>query len=344
MFCRNCGSSVNDGSKFCPECGYRFGDPGATAPMTVAPAAQAQPPQDADRKKDSGGFFSSPAGIALVVIIGVAVLGGLVLGGIFIFKAGANDKVDAATMEVWEDYEALLEDDSDEVARITMDTASLNQAQEDLKKSQTKLAALQEIQEEKGGTDGLRKNPDAKPANTRDIKAEQLAVALEVYKEYVKKMVEYITALNNALAGNQLINPDVVNNLNKILTELQNLAKSVEKANGEFVADNDQVEKTDEGFGVLDVGWDWTKKTEQKVNEAVAAEQARIQSETAAAQQAAAAAEQQAAAQQQQEESESGGQRIECPECGGLGYFIFPDGSTKTCPNCEGKGWYWAPY
>lgn len=32
MFCINCGKQINDGSKFCPECGAKIEDPIQTGP------------------------------------------------------------------------------------------------------------------------------------------------------------------------------------------------------------------------------------------------------------------------------------------------------------------------
>ncbi len=170
VFCAKCGTSALEGTKFCEKCGNPF------------PAAQvlASPPageQETEKKKGGGGFFSTPAGIALVAIIGLAVIAGITFGVILLVRSGANNSVDAATMDVWDEYESILENDSADVAQINMDPNALTKTQEDLKKTQERVTALEKVLAKTGGTEQKRTNNSRRPTNTRDIKAEQAAEA-----------------------------------------------------------------------------------------------------------------------------------------------------------------------
>ncbi len=293
MFCDKCGASVTGTTKFCPSCGNPL--PVAVDPAYLPPVnAQAQ--QQESGKKKGGGFWSSGAGIALVVILGLAVIAGITLGVIFLVKMGGNNSVDAATVDVWDEYEQILEDDGTDLAQINMDPNALTKDQEELKKTQERVAALEKVLAKSGGTEQRRQNPNANPANTRDIKAEQMAAALAAYQEYVKMVDTFIGVLVGAITGNQLFNPAVVNNLNGILAELQKLAKSVKDLSDKFLKDNGKIIVDDFNPPVLMFAKEITPQVEQKVAEAQAAEAARIQAEQAAAAAAAAEAQRQAEA------------------------------------------------
>lgn len=312
MFCKKCGKAVKEGSKFCLNCG---------SPMPETPIASAAPPfpiiyppapneAEPEKKKGAGSFFSSAPGIALIVILGLAVIAGITFGIIFLVKGNANNTVDAETVKVWDEYESILEDNSADVAQINMDPNALTKTQEDLKKTQERVAALEKVLAKTGGTQQRRVNKNVKPANTRDIKAEQMAAAITAYNEYVKKMDQFFGALIGAITGNQLSNPDVVNSLNAILAELQKLAADVKTLAGKFLKDNNKVNVANFDPPVLVFAKSITPQVEQKVAEAQAAEAARLEAERVAAEQAAAAeAERQrqaaAAAERQQAEDAS---------------------------------------
>jgi len=343
MFCNYCGSTVPEGSKFCLGCGKRLPEADAAADTPGgAPAQAAQPSsaaaqaqstsQDSEKKKGAGAFFTSPGGIILIVVLALLVAGGLAVGIVFAVRGGGDSKVDAATMDVWAEYESILEDDGKELAKINMDPNALTANQEALKKSQENLAALQKVLAETGGTDDWRANPGRKPVGTRDIKAAQLAAALEAYNDYVVKMNEFFGALIAAVNGNQLINPDVVNNLNAILADAQDLASRAKSLAGKFIQGNDQLAAADFDPDVLGAAKGITSAITNSVAAAQAAEQQRLAAEKAAADQAAAAAAAEAEKQKQQQT-----QYVTCPLCSGVGTIEGGD-ARYTCPFCGGSG------
>lgn len=114
MQCEKCGATVADGSKFCSNCGWVMP---AEVPIGITPPAS----ESEKKKKGGGGFLSSPAGIALVVILAIAVIAGITFGVIFLVKSNANNTVDAETVKVWDEYESMLTEDSKDVPQITMD-------------------------------------------------------------------------------------------------------------------------------------------------------------------------------------------------------------------------------
>lgn len=361
MYCEECGSQVADGTKFCRECGHRMAGVtgGAPAdrprgvstvivppPVTPPGAAGRVPPtfpgafappattsEEPGRKKGAAAFFSSPAGIALIVVVGLLVVAGAVVGIVFAVGGGGNSKVDAATMDVWAEYEVLLEDNGDALAQINMDPKALTAQQQDLKKAQDRVQALNKVLAKTGGTDVWRANPRGTPANTQDLKAAQLNVALEAYKEYVRKLEEFYGALIAAVAGNQLINAQVVNNLNAILAVVQDRAADVKKLTGKFIEGNDQVAAGDFDPAVLGVATKLASSVEQGVASAQAAEAQRLEAERVAAEQAAAAAAQQQAAAA----AAQAAQYVTCPNCGGVGTVEGGDG-RYVCGFCNGTG------
>ena len=280
MFCENCGASNPDGNKFCKNCGTNL--------QAAAPVASSQPPEEKKRKK---GFFATAPGVGLIVVLCAIVIGGVIVGAIFLLR-DSNNTVDAETVKVWDEYESLLEDSSTTVAQITMDPNALTKQQEELKKAQEKAAALEKVLKQTGGTQQRRATlaTKKKRANVRDKKADEMAAALAAYNAYVKKLNEFYGALIPALVNNQLLNPTVVASLNALLNELQTLSANVTKLSEQFLANNPKLVGVDFDPKVLVFSKTVSPQVQQKAAEVQAAEQARIQAELAAAQQAAAAA------------------------------------------------------
>jgi hypothetical protein len=298
MFCNHCGASLPDGSKFCTGCGNAIGA-AATAPQ----AGQAE-----SKKKDrtgAGGFFSSGAGIALIIILAVAVAAGITFGVIMLVKSGADNEVDAATVKVWDEYESLLETESESVPEITLDTAALTRSQEELKKSQEKVALLEKALKETAGT-SARRTSNVKGRSVRDVKADQLAAALVAYTKYIQKMTELFTTL----VGANLLDPNVVARLNQILSEIQKLGGTVKVLSNTFLKDNTKVVtiKIDPPF--LKFAADASPELQKSVAAAQAAEQQRLAAEKAAADQQAAAAAAAAEAERQRQAAEEASQHI----------------------------------
>jgi hypothetical protein len=317
MFCNNCGASAEEGSKFCKNCG---------SPFPLAPIVASPPGDERESRKKGGGFFSSPAGIALVVIIAIAVLAGVTFGIILLARGNGDNTVDADTVKVWDEYETMLNDNSTNLPKITTDQASLTQAQADLKKTQDRVTALEKALKETGGTEA-RRNTGKKSTSTRDIKADQMAAALAAYNIYVQKMNE----LFGTLIGANLLDANVVNKLNQILAELQKLGADVEVLSNKFLADNKNVTTTQVDFPILGVAKTFQADIQNNVTAAQQAEQQRLAAEQAAADQAAAAAE--AARQKQAAEQKS--QVPRCPICGASDPAVWVEmrGSYK-CYNC----------
>jgi zinc-ribbon domain len=362
MFCGECGTQVPDGTKFCPECGNRFpgGEgvektpaqgggtvivppPGAgsappprmqeppppvvvaqAAPPFQAAASQGSAGDDSVKKKGAAAFFSSPAGILLIVLVGLLVIAGAVVG-IVLGVRGGGSEVDAATMDVWDEYETLLEDDGETLEQINMDPNALTAQQNALKEAQERTEALEEVLAETGGSEAYRANPRVTPDNTRDLKAAQLAAALAAYNEYVQKLGEFYGALIAAVTGNQLLNADVVNNLNAILADVQDLAAGVKKLTGKFMEGNAQVVADDFDPYILEVSKALASSVQQGVDATQAAEAQRIADEKAAAEKAAA------------EAAAAAAQYVTCPNCGGVGTVEGGDG-RYVCGFCNGTG------
>lgn len=289
--CPNCGAQVMQ-AKFCSECGAILP---AEVPINYQ-AAFAPVPQQEQQKKEKKGFFYSPGGIALVAIIGVAVLAGIAFGIILLVR-NPNSKVDAETVKVWDEYESMLEDESGSLPKITMDQNALTQAQADLKKSQEKAAALEKVLKETGGTQARKTGKSGR--SKRDVKADELAASLAAYKLYVQKMNELFTTL----IGANLLDPNVVNKLNQILAELQKLGANVKVTANKFLDNNTEVVTVKIDLPLFKIAETWTADVQANVTAAQQAEQQRLATEQAAAEQAAQQAAAAAAAQQAAEEA-----------------------------------------
>ncbi len=323
MFCNNCGTSVSEGSKFCLECG---------AQLTAA-ASQASPPplvsssqNEEERKKKGGGFFSSPAGIAFVVVVSALLIAGIVVGAVLLTRSGSGSEVDAATVQVWDEYDSILTEDSADIAQINMDPNALAQTQADLKKTQERVTALEKVLKDNAGTSERRQGAVRRANNARDIKVDQMAAALAAYNLYIQKMNQ----LFGTLIGANLLDPNVVNTLNAILRELQGLATDVKTLTNRFLADNNRVTVVRFDPGILKMAAVFAPEVEKSIAAAQGAERQRLEAEQAAAEQAAAAAEAERQRQQQN-------QMVTCPNCGGVGTVEGGDG-RYTCGFCNGAG------
>jgi len=105
LFCSKCGAENPEGKKFCADCAAELGAarPAVQAPPPIA----ATPAQPQGEQKKAGSFWKSGAGIALIVIIGVVVLGGITTGIIFAVKGGSDSSKKAVTEDVGTDEEQV---------------------------------------------------------------------------------------------------------------------------------------------------------------------------------------------------------------------------------------------
>jgi cell division protein FtsB len=325
MFCNKCGAPAEEGSRFCDKCGNQL-------PMAT-PAEQAPEKQAA---RDRAGFFSSPAGIALVVILGIVVLGGLATGIFFLVKDDSGNKADAATMDVWSEYEEALEDDGSTLAKISMtNTDSLFAAQGDLEEAQERVEALQRTLARTAGTEARRRSGEQPPgASRRDMLAGELEEALKAYEAYLSKVAEFVDTLIWTIANNQLVVPDAVNKLNAILADMQKLADNVKDTAEAFIGDNELLTGTEFDPAVLAFAQDIAPEVEAKVAEIQASEAARLEAEKQAAEAEAARLE---AEKRRLEEEARQAQYVTCPLCGGVGTIEGGDG-RYVCPFCGGSG------
>jgi hypothetical protein len=328
MFCHECGESIPDGSKFCRHCGNT---------TTVAAAPPAPPPGDTEsRKKGGGGFFSSPAGIALVAILGVAVLAGITLGIIFLVRGSSSGEVDAATMQVWDEYESTIADDSISLAQVSMDPNALTKAREDMDRTQKRVEELERVLQRTAGTEARKQNPSITnkvSTSIRDRKADEMAAALEAYKKYIEKMNE----LYGVLVSGNLLDPTIVNLVNAILKDLQALAQDAKTTAGVFLKDNTRVVAKVFDPPVLALPKTIANNIEKDIRAKQEAEKQRLAAEQASAQQAAAAAEAEIQRQQAAAAAAAQAQMVTCPNCGGAGTVEGGDG-RYTCGFCNGTG------
>ena len=284
--------------------------------------------------------MASGAGVALIVILGLMLVVGVTFGIIFLVKGNSNNTADAETVKAWNEYDSIATSDSTNFTTIKLDSASLTKAQEDLKKSQEKVVALEKTLKETGGTATRRQG--AKNTNTRDIKADQMAATLAAYNAYVTKMNELYTTL----VGANLLDPNVVNTFNNILAELQTLSTKVKTASNDFLANNTKVVTGTFNPTILTTPKTIATEVQKNVTAAQTAEQQRLAGDKAAADQAAAAAAAEAARQKAAADQQTQANLFMCPNCNGTG--MTPGG---TCGVCNGtgqvtyqtlinKGWY----
>ncbi|MBU1670925.1 MAG: hypothetical protein KKF41_03975 [Actinobacteria bacterium] len=211
MFCRRCGSEVTEGLRFCQSCGAPTTD--APAPMP-APQYQEQPPG-----KSGSGFLRSGAGIALVVILAVAVIGGITIGLVFAFKGSGSNEAELA--RVWEEYEVIVDEADREQADNELTAAALAKNQEELKKTRKKVDALEEaLARTKVAADSVWKE-----------KYDQLAGSIRYYDRYVRKLEGLYVTLADALAANTLNTQltaiqSALNELTALATQAKDLAEA----------------------------------------------------------------------------------------------------------------------
>jgi zinc-ribbon domain len=226
VFCKNCGKPVPGGSKFCLSCGA----PLPTVPSAAPPPATAAPPPPGEpqrEKKGGGGFFSSPAGIALVVIIGVAVLGGIALGIVFGVRSGGSSSNGTELNRVWEEYENIANEAETAQAKITMDPTALNKAKADLATAQKKAKALQDV---------LAQTKVPEKQRTKYV---QLKKTINVYDNYAGASVDLYGTLANAVANNTLAAEQAA--INAKLEEVKGLLSDLNNLMNDFVANNDAI-------------------------------------------------------------------------------------------------------
>ena len=183
----------------------------------------ASPGQPRGEQKKAGGFWKSGAGIALIVIIGVAVLGGITTGIIFAVKGGGSSG-GGDLAKVWEEYESIANETEAAQAKITMDPTSLNKAKADLEAAQKKAKALQDVLAQ------------TKVPEPQQKKYAQLKETIDVYDEYAGASVDLYGTLadavqNNTLTANQAAIDTRFQEIKGLLTELKGVME-------EFLANN----------------------------------------------------------------------------------------------------------
>ena len=331
MFCKECGKSVAEGSKFCLNCGNPLSAAPivASTPAPVAPSPSPSDKQESEKKRGAAAFFSSAPGIALIVVISALLIAGIVVGAVFLAGSGSDSAVDAATVKVWDEYEEILKDDSADFATINMDPNALAKTREDLEKTQAKVEALEKTLKATGGTSERQRGTNTGRANVRDQKADQLAAAIEAYGKYIEKMNEFYGVV---VTGN-LLDPMIVNLLNAILKDLQTMSAEVKTLANDFLKGNDQVTATTFNFSILDRPAEMATEVEKSIQAKQEAERQRLEAEGVAAEQAAAAAE----AERQRQAAATANQMVTCPNCGGAGTVEGGDG-RYTCGFCNGTG------
>ena len=225
MFCPACGSRNTDGAKFCVNCGGRM--IGQQAAGTT-PAGQ---PPAAAPEKGGGGWLRSPAGIVLAVLIGIVVLGGIAAGVVLVVKLTGTSSEEKLA-EVWRQYDEIASDSARAQAKITLDTAVLEQAKADLDEAQKKAA-------------DLKKSLAGTGVSAREPRYVQLDKTIDTFDRYSGASAGLYSTLadavaNQTLADNQAAIDDRVREIQDLLNELKDLMD-------EFLADNEAV-KTRPGF------------------------------------------------------------------------------------------------
>lgn len=223
MFCKNCGSEVAEGLKFCQSCG----SPASSAPAQAQAPALPPPLPEQRPEKGGSGFLRSPAGIALVVILAVAVIGGITIGLVFAFKGGSTNETELA--KVWEEYETIVDEADREQADIDLTSAALAKSQEELKKTQKKVDALEKVlAATKVPTDSVWKQ-----------KYNELAGTIDYYDRYVRKLEELYVTLNAAVVANTMTAQ--LGSIESALNELVSLASKAKDLAEAFLENNKAV-------------------------------------------------------------------------------------------------------
>ena len=83
MYCRNCGSEIKDGAKFCESCGAKV-DMTSTDETANAAAQPAESTKAADNKGN---------GKRVAIIIGLIVVIAAIIVGIVVFAGGSADRI-----------------------------------------------------------------------------------------------------------------------------------------------------------------------------------------------------------------------------------------------------------
>lgn len=95
-YCPRCGAQLSPGAQFCSSCGQALTPPSPTAPLPAQGPAPAGPPVPAPAQPPPGYAYAQPAPVRsssnstaivlLVVFLGILVIGGALVIGIFIMK------------------------------------------------------------------------------------------------------------------------------------------------------------------------------------------------------------------------------------------------------------------
>ncbi len=361
MQCEKCGSPLEQGSIYCLNCGKVQGEaeaPQAPAQRTMytAPSAPAPPPPPppqatapyppvmpaappqavaatAGATAQGGGFFSTPGGKALAVVLALLVVGGLAVGIFFLVKGEEKSAVDEATVQVWEDYADLMEKDGKSLDPITYDAKALRQDQEAIRDSMDEVESLEKDLKHAEASKGGK------------AKADELADALASYGEYLAKLDKVYGDLASALDSGTLKDPKVADALTAQLDEAQELATQTGDLNDAFLKNNDEVSgKYDSD--VLAVAEDMGPGLRQLIASALDAEKQRLEAEKASAEQAAAEAQAAAAAAAAAQASRrkrtpaaaaaaAAASPSHCPVCGASDPYVWMEMTASWyCFNC----------
>ncbi len=348
MYCENCGSPLEAGSVYCLNCGKVQGEPDAppapaqhTVYSAPAPPAPAPPPQAAAPPPPAapapafpaaaaapapGGFFSTPAGKALAVVLALLVAGGVAAAVIFLAKGDGEQAIDQAVVAVWDDYTDLLKKDGRSLEPITYEPRALREDQEAVRGS------MKEV-------DGLKRDlRRAEVSKGGKAKADDLSDALEAYGEYLAMLDKVYGDLAAALEGGTLKDAGVADGITAKLDEAQELAARVKSANDAFLKGNKTVSgKYDDD--VLEVAGEMGPGVRSQIASALNAEKQRLEAEKAAAEQAAAEA-QAAQAAAEAATAEARARAAARAANSGRDYdFNFMDNANHThldmaCPRC----------
>lgn len=233
MFCRGCGKEVNENDEFCGNCGAAVrstrpqvpgGAPpasGAPTPYTIytgpaapPPAAPPPPPPPPPAgvplagapvpfapvapvaPAGKGGFFSSSAGKALIVVVALLVAAGVALGIFLIVRSGdegkAREKADKVTAQASDDLSAAGKDleDMQESAKA-IDFKSIDQATPIVDEDQSDLEKISEsIEDSRDELEGL---DTGKLTQQQRDSIEALLAAVDEYAKACKELGDLLT-------------------------------------------------------------------------------------------------------------------------------------------------------